>query len=82
MMYSTRQETSSHIYFGDPWVVKQHHRNTGAKENHQLNSVEPRNRHKNFGPDHLMHNSLVGVITDISLMLSKLGLPTDALYAV
>ena len=22
---------------GDPWVVKQHHWNTGAKENHQLN---------------------------------------------
>ena len=36
--------------FGDSWVIKQHHWNTGAKENHQLNSDEPRNRHKKFRP--------------------------------
>ena len=33
---------------GDPGVVKHHHWNTGAKENHQLNPSEPRKRHKKF----------------------------------
>ena len=40
---------------GEPWVGKQHHWNTGAKENHQMKSGEPRNRHKTYGPDHLMN---------------------------
>ena len=34
---------------GDPWDVKQHHWNTAAKENHQLNRGGPRNRYKNRG---------------------------------
>ena len=33
---------------GDPWVVKQQHWNTGAKEKQQLNPGEPRNRHEKF----------------------------------
>ena len=31
---------------GDPWGVEQHHRNTGAKENQQLNPGGPSNRQK------------------------------------
>ena len=33
---------------GDTWIVKQHHWNTGAKENHQLTPGEPRKRHEKF----------------------------------
>ena len=33
-----------------PLVLKQHNWNTGAKENHQLNQVWPRNRYKKFQP--------------------------------
>ena len=31
---------------GDPWVVEQHHWNTGAKENQTLNPGRPSNRQK------------------------------------
>ena len=31
---------------GDPWGVEQHHWNTGAKENQQLNPGGPSNRQK------------------------------------
>ena len=35
---------------GDPWDVEQHHWNTGAKENQQLNPGGPSNRQKSSGP--------------------------------
>ena len=35
---------------GDPWGVEQHHWNTGATENHQLNPVGPSNRQKKLRP--------------------------------
>ena len=35
---------------GDPWGVEQHHWNTGAKENQQLNPGGPGNRQKRSGP--------------------------------
>ena len=51
--------------FGDPWIVKQHHWNTEANGNHQLNPGEPRNRHKhNSDLDHLMNSFSVGVIIE------------------
>ena len=31
---------------GDPWGIEQHHWNTGAKENQQLNPGGPSNRQK------------------------------------
>ena len=37
----------------DLWVVKQHHWNTGAKENYQLN---PEKQTKSSSPDHLMNS--------------------------
>ena len=38
---------------GDPWGVEQHHWNTGAKENQQLNPGEPSNRQKISDPNQL-----------------------------
>ena len=38
---------------GDPWGVEQHHWNTGAKENQQLNPGGPSNRQKSSGPNQL-----------------------------
>ena len=38
---------------GDPWSVEQHHWNTGAKENQQLNPGGPSNRQKSSGPNQL-----------------------------
>ena len=38
---------------GDPWGVEQHHWNTGAKENQQLNPDGPSNRQKSSGPNQL-----------------------------
>ena len=35
---------------GDPWGVEQHHWNTGAEENQQLNPGGPSNRQKSSGP--------------------------------
>ena len=37
----------------DPWGVEQHHWNTGAKENQQLNSDGPSNRQNISGPSQL-----------------------------
>ena len=39
---------------GDPWGVEQHHWNTGAEENQQLNPGGPSNRQKSSGPNQLM----------------------------
>ena len=36
---------------GDPWGVQQHHWNTGAEENQQLNPGGPSNRQKSSGPN-------------------------------
>ena len=36
---------------GDPWGVEQHHWNTGAEENQQLNPGGPSNRQKSSGPN-------------------------------
>ena len=36
---------------GDPWGVEQHHRNTGAEENQQLNPGGPSSRQKSSGPN-------------------------------
>ena len=36
---------------GDPWGVEQHHWNTGAEENQQLNPGGPSNRQKSPGPN-------------------------------
>ena len=36
---------------GDPWGVEQHHWNTGAKENEQLDPGGPSNRRKSSGPN-------------------------------
>ena len=36
---------------GDPRGVEQHHWNTGAKENQQLNPDGPSNRQKSSGPN-------------------------------
>ena len=38
---------------GDPWGVEQHHWNTGAKENQQLNPGGPSNRQKSSGPNQI-----------------------------
>ena len=38
---------------GDPWGVEQHHWNTGAEENQQLNPGGPSNRQKSSGPNQL-----------------------------
>ena len=38
---------------GDPWGVEQHHWNTGAKENQQMNPGGPSNRQKSSGPNQL-----------------------------
>ena len=38
---------------GDPWGVEQHHWNTGAEENQQLNLGGPSNRQKSSGPNQL-----------------------------
>ena len=38
---------------GDPWGFEQHHWNTGAKENQQLNPGGPSNRQKSSGPNQL-----------------------------
>ena len=38
---------------GDPWGVEQHHWNTGAEENQQLNPGGPSNRQKSPGPNQL-----------------------------
>ena len=38
---------------GDPRVAEQHHWNTGAKENQQLNPGGPSNRQKSSGPNQL-----------------------------
>ena len=38
---------------GDLWGVEQHHWNTGAKENQQLNPGGPSNRQKSSGPNQL-----------------------------
>ena len=38
---------------GDPLGVEQHHWNTGAKENQQLNPGGPSNRQKGSGPNQL-----------------------------
>ena len=38
---------------GDPRGVEQHHWNTGAKENQQLNPGGPSNRQKSSGPNQL-----------------------------
>ena len=38
---------------GDPWGVEQHHWNTGAKENQQLNLGGTSNRQKRSGPNDL-----------------------------
>ena len=38
---------------GDPWGIEQHHWNTGAKENQQLNPGGPSNRQKSSGPNQL-----------------------------
>ena len=38
---------------GDPWSVEQHHWNTEAKENQQLNPGGPSNRQKSSGPNQL-----------------------------
>ena len=38
---------------GDPWGVEQHHWNTGAEENQQLNPDGPSNRQKRSGPNQL-----------------------------
>ena len=38
---------------GDPWGFEQHHWNTGAKENQQLNPGGPSNRQKSSGPNEL-----------------------------
>ena len=35
---------------GDPWGIEQHHWNTGAKENQQLNPGGPSNRQKKLRP--------------------------------
>ena len=37
----------------DHWGVEQHHWNTGAKENQQLNPGGPSNRQKSSGPNQL-----------------------------
>ena len=44
---------------GDPWGVEQHHWNTGAKENQQLNPGGPSNRQKSSGPNQLKKNSFM-----------------------
>ena len=36
---------------GDPWGIEQHHWNTGAKENQQLNHGGPSKREKSSGPN-------------------------------
>ena len=41
---------------GDPWGVEQHHWNTGAEENQQLNPGGPSNRQKSSGPNQLFWN--------------------------
>ena len=38
---------------GDPWGVGQHHWNTGAEENQQLNPGGSSNRQKSSGPNQL-----------------------------
>ena len=38
---------------GDPWGVEQHHWNTGAEENQQLNPGGPSNRQESSGPNQL-----------------------------
>ena len=49
---------------GDPWVVKQHHRNTGAKENHSWTPVSWETDIKYSGPDHVMNNFKSGAIIE------------------
>ena len=44
---------------GDPWGVEQHHWNTGADENQQLNPGWPSNRQKSSGPNHVNLDKLV-----------------------
>ena len=39
---------------GDPWGVEQHHLNTGAEENQQLNPGGPSNRQKSSGPNRML----------------------------
>ena len=48
----TQQEVLQPIP-GDPWGIEQHHWNTGAKENQQLNPCRPSNRQKRSGPNQL-----------------------------
>ena len=43
---------------GDPWGVEQHHWNTGAEENQQLNPGGPSNRQKSSGPNQLKYIAL------------------------
>ena len=40
---------------GDPWGVEQHHWNTGANENQQLNPGGPSNRQKSSGPNQIKY---------------------------
>ena len=49
---------------GDPWGVEQHHWNTGAKENQQLNPGGPSNRQKSSGPNQLNKKLYVGAIIE------------------
>ena len=44
---------------GDPWGVEQHHWNTGAKENKELNPGGPSNRQKNLRPQPTKINSFM-----------------------
>ena len=44
---------------GDPWGVEQHHWNTGAEENQQLNPGGPSNRQKKLRPKPTKINSFM-----------------------
>ena len=47
---------------GDPWGVEQHHWNTGAEENQQLNPGGPSNRQKSSGLKPTKINSFMAII--------------------
>ena len=60
---------------GDPWGVEQHHWNTGAEENQQLNPVGPSNRQKSSGPNQLKHADLTALTSGLGLDALSLALP-------
>ena len=67
---------------GDPWGVEQHHWNTGAEENQQLNPGGPSNRQKSSDPMGWVGAALGGCAKAILLVTDNRRSRQDSPFSV